>query len=540
MTAGESVTISGLSGFNCGASPGQIEIELDKVGAVVVIGPLQTLTAAAVISVGPVSHEGSDCLEGCGYRQGPCSWCGSGMCCRKGWNDTSGCDGTLGIDETRHVCVPTPSKYSYGSTALNKTLWNCSKGELILPVIGIAIENVTYSIAWSVVNADCCRTAKPVYITASPTCFKNRSSIMSAPLYAELQPLHLRCLNFSASISQVNRNPCDDSNISLFFSLNGPVAVDASTTSPAVQLRGFGKTLSGAGQIVIFGSDPVVGSPCTSPRHSGLFCANFTGSGGVLTAPIRRSLLGNTRYTIEFSLVNPRIPQTQASLIQMRIVNICGLEAFATVNQTAGPVLSPVQAHFVVKQIGQSTPWPGALNTITISISANVSLGRKRDQEYFHSASSRLAQCNFTILIEGFTGVCFDSEILTPLQIDSTDNITMDGVFNRNGPSVLLKPQYQFVAGLVYKISFEVRNPAAAQPSPNFYISSSGIEIARTQMNKDNSSVPDNPLCGSDNGAIQNSLPFDAEPLRVRAPEFLIRKIGQSDPTPGLATRPTI
>ena len=56
-----------------------------------------------------VVKEGEDCLGGCSGRQGHCEWCGSGMCCRKGWHDTStGCDGSLG-DDGKHVCVPAPS-----------------------------------------------------------------------------------------------------------------------------------------------------------------------------------------------------------------------------------------------------------------------------------------------------------------------------------------------------------------------------------------------------------------------------------------------
>jgi hypothetical protein len=52
-------------------------------------------------------------------------------------------------------------------------------------------------------------------------------------------------------------------------------------------------------------------------------------------------------------------------------------------------------------------------------------------------------------------------------------------------------------------------------------------------MHKDNASIVDSLVCGSDHGAIQNSKPHDSEPLRVRAPEFLVRKMGQLDATPG-------
>ena len=52
-------------------------------------------------------NAGKDCWGGCGRRQGPCEWCGSGLCCRKGWWDTrNGCDGSIGENGKGHVCAP--------------------------------------------------------------------------------------------------------------------------------------------------------------------------------------------------------------------------------------------------------------------------------------------------------------------------------------------------------------------------------------------------------------------------------------------------
>ena len=47
-----------------------------------------------------------DCWYECNRKQGLCSWCGTkGMCCKKGFSDTSnGCDGTFG-GSARHECV---------------------------------------------------------------------------------------------------------------------------------------------------------------------------------------------------------------------------------------------------------------------------------------------------------------------------------------------------------------------------------------------------------------------------------------------------
>ena len=157
---------------------------------------------------------------------------------------------------------------------------------------------------------------------------------------------------------RVCADPCDDAAIDVTFVLNTQILPNGNRS---VQLRGFGKTLSGAGEIVIFGSDPIVGFPCNSTWHENMFCANFTGKGGILTAPIRKHLDANTKYTVQFALINPRHSQEDASYIEMRFPHVCGLETFAPVVESAGPVLSPLAGHFVIKNIGQSTPWPGKL-----------------------------------------------------------------------------------------------------------------------------------------------------------------------------------
>jgi hypothetical protein len=56
-----------------------------------------------------VLNEGVDCWSGCNAKQGPCDWCGAGMCCRYGWDDKSnGCDGKIGVPGRSHVCSAPP------------------------------------------------------------------------------------------------------------------------------------------------------------------------------------------------------------------------------------------------------------------------------------------------------------------------------------------------------------------------------------------------------------------------------------------------
>jgi len=66
---------------------------------------------------GGVKHSGRGCWRGCKRKQGPCTWCGTGSCCRYGWHDKSnGCDGTFGIPRSGHVCVSTAACSSFASS----------------------------------------------------------------------------------------------------------------------------------------------------------------------------------------------------------------------------------------------------------------------------------------------------------------------------------------------------------------------------------------------------------------------------------------
>ena len=57
-------------------------------------------------------REGEKCWDACNGRQGPCDFCGNGLCCRKDYSDQSnGCFSTAGVwvgGDGSHVCVAPP------------------------------------------------------------------------------------------------------------------------------------------------------------------------------------------------------------------------------------------------------------------------------------------------------------------------------------------------------------------------------------------------------------------------------------------------
>jgi len=52
-----------------------------------------------------LKNSGKQCWTQCNKQQGQCGYCGTGLCCRKSWDDRSrGCDGSIGGDG-EHICV---------------------------------------------------------------------------------------------------------------------------------------------------------------------------------------------------------------------------------------------------------------------------------------------------------------------------------------------------------------------------------------------------------------------------------------------------
>lgn len=55
-------------------------------------------------------HNQANCWNRCGKIQGPCTWCGTGSCCKKGHTDKSrGCDGSFGGNGYHACALPTAS-----------------------------------------------------------------------------------------------------------------------------------------------------------------------------------------------------------------------------------------------------------------------------------------------------------------------------------------------------------------------------------------------------------------------------------------------
>ena len=70
------------------------------------VTPICIYVKQLIFCKGGLRNFGVNCWNQCDRKQGPCGFCGTGLCCRKGWSDTSnGCDGSVGINGKGHVCA---------------------------------------------------------------------------------------------------------------------------------------------------------------------------------------------------------------------------------------------------------------------------------------------------------------------------------------------------------------------------------------------------------------------------------------------------
>ena len=67
----------------------------------------QIIETIHLVSDDGLINEGQDCWWKCCKQNGPCNWCGTGLCCKKGVIK-NGCDGTFGGGSTHQCSLPDP------------------------------------------------------------------------------------------------------------------------------------------------------------------------------------------------------------------------------------------------------------------------------------------------------------------------------------------------------------------------------------------------------------------------------------------------
>ena len=169
-------------------------------------------------------------------------------------------------------------------------------------------------------------------------------------------------------------------------------------------------------------------------------------------------------------------------------------------------------ASFTTKAIGQSTPVPGATNTITVTLVSDTAL---------------TAAANSAVTISGLSGASASASVNLLDAGNDGETIFSDGTDQSKGSfstgtlTLFLYTGQTLAAGTTYTFGFEITNPSGTSTSPTINIAASGsATIASTAMNK-----PGTSIFGVSNGA---------DPLTVVVPAFSTKTIQQSTPVAGL------
>jgi len=198
----------------------------------------------------------------------------------------------------------------------------------------------------------------------------------------------------------------------------------------------------------------------------------------VMTMPIFVSLPAATTLKFSFTLDNPATPQ-QAPTVSFKVVS--------TVLMYAGPMeidpelvpaipgaaagdavpLKVWSSFMCMKAIAQSTPFPGALNTITVSLSPTASLAGSQ---------------NSKITIDGLLGAQTADGNLVITDVGGTNANVLFGntaVWSKAaGKLVLSVANGQTLGGgQMVSLTFQITNPAPKSPAQPILVSTSGTRV---------------------------------------------------------------
>jgi len=409
--------------------------------------------------------------------------------------------------------------------AATKGDWNQTTGTLVVTLDSPTLANTEYTITVDLLNPLCCQEAKSLKIHADLGCVavtdvtpvtdvNKLEGLVADDDTAdsdESAPLFVRCPRWVAHTkSQSTDHPCATNTLNVTLQLNVPMEADV-----VITLAGIQGTQTMDSNITLSAS-----SGLTSP-------ASWTQSDGTLLVVVASRRGPFERISLEFDVVNPVSSLLVVNTVDLS-ADVCALLP-VTDFDASSRVVEVTDAVFTAKEIGQSTFWPGSLNTITLTLASNVPLS-----------------CDVVITIAGFDGASC---------VNATNGyVALAGAgaakFN-NSQALWSEGDYSMELTVVSDlgdnspantvVSFNLVNPVEAQPSPRLTISASGIQIDLSDMVKDsvnklNDTVYDEAalsVASSAVGVVFNAAERDAEPLRSEAPAFIVRNVGQSSHYPG-------
>ena len=492
------------------------------------------------------------------------------------------------------IPMPQPSgtiNISSSSSILSPTAyWNASAGSLTASIVSNSIGGLNYNFSFVLTNPaspqDC---ATGIMLNITGMCFAGMQVSWPLPGYPNYLTGFGNCSSFPAStgvrdptalwgsagvlsagrcplfvtkasvllnyVQQTSYFPCDPSNtITVYLILNTPISL----CNSSIVISGLNATQTPSNQS--FNVQVAYKNLSTNVFGNWSNIGNLTLSAASLTTALPTTSC--VPLMISFVIRNQRSPRSIAApvfvdvqgfplsgLIGLRSSKFSDLFTPSTTYNFSDPLIV-LAAVFTSKVMSQSSPWPGAVNTITTTLSTNFPLW---------------SDCA-SIVISTMQEACAPPGTLSLFGTDAgaftatSGNVTVVSAGNWSiivGTSGWLLRQGKLTLGISgvvpagsspcgsvacnpgnrnYTFKFTLNNPSQAQNSPPISIQgdgTAGVPISPVFVDKDLVLVPLVTVgaCASWPGlcTLQSG---DAAPFRVIGPNFLIANIGQSTPYP--------
>jgi hypothetical protein len=267
-------------------------------------------------------------------------------------------------------------------------------------------------------------------------------------------------------------------------------------------------------------------------------------------------LLAGDNYSLSFTLTNPVLPQERQPINVNVATSVFVIDESLRHDLTTIPIVARslkgeaaallvLKPQFLVKNIGQNNPYPNGLNRIIVTLIPNIALGGLTN-----------------ITIEGLQGSdTFSTSSKSINQSSPSIRILSDnGTWSRDTGRLvfyILNISKWSVDDEAIIFSFEILNPGRCHASPDVGVGASiaGTDCAQIipfepgNMVKDSTNVPfvkcracgtQDHRCEACRSCDQRCDQNDAHPLKVHAPAFVIKQIGQSTTWPGSENTITI
>ncbi len=356
--------------------------------------------------------------------------------------------------------------------------WNSASANTLTVNICLASAVVAgrdYVLSFTITNPGVDQAAPAISISATGSALIDASpvdmpgtALLSFP--AGSDPLRIARPTFSVfTMAQATMIPFTNNTLTVTMRMNMDLTILGVTGITIRGMSGFA-SIEPLRAIAV---DPVSANArallCGTPDGDQVNGAALSTFNGIFTAWLcpGQSLVGGTDYAFSFSVTNAYVPQSAPSIsvqasgsVQVALIPVQWPAAeYLGVTEGAAPLL--IQAPVITAlRIGQSTPLSKQLNTISVTLSSNITLRGVDDLE---------------IIITGLSSVAGQTEIISlagPASNAFCSDAGQEASGSWNSSDLVLPLCFNgtLVANKNEVFRFNVTNPAAAQASPSITV----------------------------------------------------------------------